>query len=284
MSVTVQGHSCVAFKDLASYYSVLSHQYVRSNGLDDWRSSCVTLSVNIRLHNFAFTTCVDFILVDDLQNCDVVFGLQFSHPGSDPPLNSIPATETLLQNVIVANGVSDTYNTTQNMVGPGSFDNPGMISQSKANALPVAKLKQIMEALNIQEHILPNQPRISIVSVQLPTSDFQPGNESISESRFMLTHLLSNKLSLGTLRTTYLQSSHEPLVYLLLLNTPDTRAQPTCPSVVVDSTWLNGDCIPPTFKPVLDQNPYALLDEQGVSFNDLGESCPSLCRSCYSAL
>ncbi|KAJ3859977.1 hypothetical protein EV359DRAFT_85804 [Lentinula novae-zelandiae] len=180
MLVTVQGHSCVASKDLASYYSVLSRQYVRSNGLNDWRSSCVTLSVNIRLHNFAFTTRVDFILVNDLQNCDVVFGLQFSNSchssecewlldhlpaikvpliehlplpplpfysgrpaiiqstlscSSDPPLNSIPAMDTSLQDVIVANGVSDTYNTTKNMVGPGSFDNPGYVAEHCNNNL-----------------------------------------------------------------------------------------------------------------------------------------------------
>ncbi|KAJ4472842.1 hypothetical protein C8J55DRAFT_491037 [Lentinula edodes] len=79
MSVTVQGHPCVAFKDSSSYYSVLTRGYARSNGLGDWRNTCLTLSVDIRLHNFAFTLRVDFILVNDLPNCNAVFGLQFSN-------------------------------------------------------------------------------------------------------------------------------------------------------------------------------------------------------------
>ncbi|KAJ3850501.1 hypothetical protein EV368DRAFT_66561, partial [Lentinula lateritia] len=65
MSVTVQGHPCVAFKDSSSYYSVLAGGYARSNGLGDWRNTCLTLSVDIRLHNFAFTLRVNFILEDD---------------------------------------------------------------------------------------------------------------------------------------------------------------------------------------------------------------------------
>ncbi|KAJ3809669.1 hypothetical protein F5876DRAFT_77546 [Lentinula aff. lateritia] len=79
MSVTVQGHPCIAFKDSSSYYSVLARGYARSNGLGDWRNTCLTLSVDIRLHNFAFTLHMDFILVNDLPNCDAVFGLQFSN-------------------------------------------------------------------------------------------------------------------------------------------------------------------------------------------------------------
>ncbi|KAJ3928700.1 MAG: hypothetical protein NXY57DRAFT_1019912, partial [Lentinula lateritia] len=76
MSLTIGGQTCVATKDCSIYYSVLSRSFVR-RFLGNSPNDNISALVNIQHSNFAFTSRVDFVVLDELVGCEATFGLQF---------------------------------------------------------------------------------------------------------------------------------------------------------------------------------------------------------------
>ncbi|KAJ4481303.1 hypothetical protein C8R41DRAFT_841686, partial [Lentinula lateritia] len=76
MLLTIGGQTCVATKDCSIYYSVLSRSFVRCF-LGNSPNDNISALVNIQHSNFAFTSRVDFVVLDELVGCEATFGLQF---------------------------------------------------------------------------------------------------------------------------------------------------------------------------------------------------------------
>ncbi|KAJ4477980.1 hypothetical protein C8R41DRAFT_844678, partial [Lentinula lateritia] len=103
MLLTIGGQTCVATKDCSIYYSVLSRSFVR-HFLGNSPNDNISALVNIQHSNFAFTSWVDFVVLDELVGCEATFGLQFRQTCSFLQclglFELLPVTKTSLEHCV----------------------------------------------------------------------------------------------------------------------------------------------------------------------------------------